>query len=68
MHSPNCYAVQALFKDNMQYFSVNVPANDPVEAEAIVRLRSLRELLIAGVIRIPSLGAQSSLNADLHYH
>ncbi len=54
MDSPNRYLVQALFKDNLEYFTVDVPANDPVEAETIVRLKSLRDLLIAGVIRIPA--------------
>jgi hypothetical protein len=53
MDSPNRYVVQALFKDNLEYFAVDVPANDPIEAEAIVRHRSPRELLIASVIRAP---------------
>ena len=54
MGSLNRYAVQALFKDNLEYFTIDVPANDPVEAEAIVRHRSLRDLLIASVSRIPA--------------
>ena len=54
MDSPNRYVVQALVKDTLEYFTVDVPANDPVEAEAKVRLRSLRDLLIASVIRIPT--------------
>ncbi|MBI4290383.1 MAG: hypothetical protein HY661_02745 [Betaproteobacteria bacterium] len=53
MDSPNRYVVQALFKDSLEYFAVDVPANDPIEAEAIVRHRSSRELLIASVIRTP---------------
>ena len=53
MESTNRYVVHALFEDNLEYFTVNVPANDPVEAEAAVRLQSLRDLLIASVIRIP---------------
>ena len=54
MGSLNRYSVQALFKDNLEYFTVDVPANDPAEAEAIVRLRTLRDLLIASVVRIPA--------------
>lgn len=53
MDSPNRYVIQALFKDNLEYFSIDVPANDPIEAEATLRLQSSRELLIASVIRIP---------------
>ncbi len=53
MDSSNRYVVQALFRDNLEYFSVDVPANDPIEAEAIVRLQSSREVLIASVVRIP---------------
>jgi hypothetical protein len=53
MGSRNRYAVQALFKDNLEYFTINVHAEDPVEAETIVRHQSLRELLIASVIRVP---------------
>ena len=53
MGSRNHYTVQALFKDSLECFTVNVPAEDPVEAETIVRHQSLRELLIASVIRIP---------------
>ena len=54
MNSPNCYAVQALFKDNLECFTVNVPAENPFEAETIVRVHSFRELLIASVIRVPA--------------
>jgi len=53
MASPNLYNVQALFKDTHELLSVDVPADDPAQAESIVRLRSVRELLIASVIRIP---------------
>ena len=60
MGSQNRYAVQALFKDNLEYFTVDVPANDPVEAEAIVRHKSMRDLLIASVIRIPAAAQMAS--------
>ncbi len=54
MESANFYNVQALFKDTLEYFSVAVAADDPAEAEAIVRLQAVRELLIASVMRIPA--------------
>ena len=54
MGTLNRYAVQALFKDSLEYFTVDVRANDPVEAEKIVRHKSLRDLLIASVMRIPA--------------
>lgn len=49
----NRYTVQALFKDNLEWLTVIVAAEDPVEAETIVRRQSMRELLICGVIRVP---------------
>lgn len=49
----NRYMVQALFKDNLEWLAIVVAAEDPVEAETIVRRQSLRELLICGVIRVP---------------
>ena len=53
MEPLNRYVIQALFKDNFEYFSIDVPPNDPIEAEAIVRFQSSRQLLIASVIRSP---------------
>ncbi len=52
MDSTNHYLVQALFKDSLEHFTVNVSANDSAEAEAAARLQALRDLLIASVTRI----------------
>lgn len=54
MGSANHYTVQGLYKDDLQHFTVEVPANDPVEAESIVRHQAPRELLIASVVRTPA--------------
>ena len=60
MGSQNRYAVQALFRDSLECFTVDVRANDPVEAESIVRHKSMRDLLIASVIRIPAAAQPAS--------